>query len=528
MKREELIQLKQGFDALQAGDHQLAWAQATALIKDNPRSVDVQALAGLSAAGLGQYAVALEHLQKVLQAKPGDLAIRFNLARAQASLGQWESALNSLQGVNQPAFMRLRAESLERIGRYHQAADEFKALYEQSDVNLEMLGRAAWNLEKSNQLDAAQQCAQILKAKKPDDFYAGLVLGRIHAREKRFSDSLNDLQQIGAAGLNPTALAMLENTRAEALEGLHQYTEAFAAYTRSNRLLMQSDGYKKLKNNSFYAWPVLQELRTHFDKNGLYFDGDTEAAHPPVVFMVGFPRSGTTLLEKILSAHGGIATIEEKPCVDPILQHFLAREDCLERLNTIDQDTIQALQSAYLRLRDAQLQTQAAVVIDKLPLNIIHIGLLLRVFPHAKIIVSVREPRDVLLSCYFQLFELNDAMANFLDWNQAARYLNASMILGLDSLQSLKHPHHQVRYENLVQDLRGEVAAVLKYLELPWDEVAMNYREKLKGQDINTPSYRQVGKQVHSHSVARWKNYTDQVHKVDSILAPVRERLGYV
>ena len=142
-----------------------------------------------------------------------------------------------------------------------------------------------------------------------------------------------------------------------------------------------------------------------------------------------------------------------------------------------------------------------------MPLNIIHIGILYRIFPNAKFIISTRDIRDVALSCFFQNFAINDAMAYFLDWDTTQKYLKELLPLGLDILNKYPIEYTLIEYEKLVETPFEHVKRIIEFLGLDWQESIKHYRRKIKGKNINTPSYARISEKINAKQIQKWKNY---------------------
>jgi hypothetical protein len=175
----------------------------------------------------------------------------------------------------------------------------------------------------------------------------------------------------------------------------------------------------------------------------------------------------------------------------------------------------------------AQTDPNATVIVDKLPLNTMYLPLIHRLFPDARILFSVRDPRDVCLSCYFQSFSLVGAMPYFLDLQQTAEYYDAIMALAESARERLPLREHTVRYEHLVTDLEGTLRPVLDHLDVPWHDAILSYREAAGGRDVNTPSYQQVSEPLYQRSIGRWKHYDQQMSTVEPLLLPWVEHFGF-
>ena len=160
-------------------------------------------------------------------------------------------------------------------------------------------------------------------------------------------------------------------------------------------------------------------------------------------------------------------------------------------------------------------------------MNVIFLPLIRRVFPDSKILFALRDPRDVVLSCFQQRFGMNAAMVQFLELNSAAAYYDKVMSLGLICRERLGLSVFEVRYEDVVADLEKVARGVTSFLELPFESSMLSPAEAALQRNINTPSVRQVVQPIYNRSVARWKKYEAQLAPVLPLLSDWAERLNY-
>ena len=253
-------------------------------------------------------------------------------------------------------------------------------------------------------------------------------------------------------------------------------------------------------------------------------DAPTPAASSPFrtpapIFLVGFPRSGTTLLDQILSSHSGLCCMEEKEIFAESVADVLmggASPDALD---------VEARRADYWARVLEPLGER--LLVDKLPLNIIFLPLIARVFPDAKIIFALRDPRDVILSCFQQRFGMNAAMAQFLDLGNAAAYYDLVMTLMDTCRARLPLKVHQVRYEDVVANLENEARALAAFLDLPFEPAMLSFRETAIARDINTPSSRQVIEPLYNRSIGRWRRYAAELSPALATLNQWAARYGY-
>ena len=195
----------------------------------------------------------------------------------------------------------------------------------------------------------------------------------------------------------------------------------------------------------------------------------------------------------------------------------------------LDEQRIKDLKARYYEQVCSYVDLQSnLLLVDKMPLNIVHVPLLARIFPDAHYIFALRHPLDVVLSNFMQLFQLNPAMANFLDLETAANTYENVMGLWLKSCEVLPLRVHTVRYENLVEDIEGEIRPLLEFLGLEWQSgLADPAAHARKRQAINTPSYEQVAQPLYLKSKYRWRRYQDQLQPVVEQLTPWAKKYGY-
>ncbi|MGB9430581.1 MAG: sulfotransferase, partial [Gammaproteobacteria bacterium] len=167
------------------------------------------------------------------------------------------------------------------------------------------------------------------------------------------------------------------------------------------------------------------------------------------------------------------------------------------------------------------------VFVDKLPLNTIFMPLIARLFPQARFIFAVRDPRDVVLSCFMRAFGLNEAMRNFLTLESTATYYAVVMQIGIDCLQHLGKSVHRIRYETLVDDTQGEAQRLCAFLSVNWDPGMLKFQETARKRRINTPSYHQVVQPIYRSARERWRHYEKHLQPLLSQLQPFVEYFGY-
>ena len=197
-------------------------------------------------------------------------------------------------------------------------------------------------------------------------------------------------------------------------------------------------------------------------------------------------------------------------------------------IDRIEDGHLPAIRAAYRdAVRHLAGEPGDRIVLDKLPLNLVHLGFIRRIFPEARVLIALRDPRDVCLSALFQNFRLNTAMIQFLEIGRTADAYCAAMGLLLEFEQTLGLRTLRFRYEDMVADLEGEASRILDFLGLEWTGEMRAYAEKSAGRRISTPSARDVAAGLYKRALGRHRHYATELAPVADRLEPFVRKLGY-
>ncbi len=304
------------------------------------------------------------------------------------------------------------------------------------------------------------------------------------------------------------------NILAKCYDHVGMYNEAFEFFEKSNNIT--EDTYKnKFKKENYIN--LIKDRMIFFSKiNSKIFKNDTVKLdnHTDPVFLIGFPRSGTTLLDTILRTHESIEVLEEKPLIQNLINEINVNiKGDFSNLSKIDDETIKKIRIAYFENRKKFLSiNEKKIYIDKFPLNIIFIAEINRIFPKAKYILALRNPCDVVLSCFMQSFDPNDAMSNFYNLKDTSNFYHMVMSLWTKYLEILDIDTHIIKYEEIITNFDTSISSVINFLNLNWDNKLKEFNKTAEERGmINTPSYNQVIKPLYKNSMGRWKNYNKQL-----------------
>jgi tetratricopeptide (TPR) repeat protein len=381
--------------------------------------------------------------------------------------------------------------------------------------------------EEEHRLDDALRLAGRALAIAPSTVSAKLTRAKVQLRRGEAGPAAQQLEAlVREAGLSPTNRVVAEGYLGEAYDKLGRFDDAFARFGRANGLLLQSaQGFAA--DRSYLAPQSVTRLSAFVAGSdaSVWQRGESAAATP--VFLVGFPRSGTTLIDQILASHPGVTTLEER---DSLREAgiALAGLDC-DLARQPDDAALERFRAAYWTsvAEGFRGERPAGVFVDKLPLNAVLLPVIHRLFPGAKILLALRDPRDCVLSCYQQRFGMNAAMYQMLTLDTAAAYYDAVMGLVQACRRKLPLAVHDVRYESVIADFDGTVRSLLSFLGLGWDDAVRGYAETAKGRTIATPSASQVVRPLYTSSIGKWRNYRRFLEPVLPVLAPWVAAFGY-
>ncbi|MDB5416911.1 MAG: sulfotransferase family protein [Phenylobacterium sp.] len=252
---------------------------------------------------------------------------------------------------------------------------------------------------------------------------------------------------------------------------------------------------------------------------------DRAAGH---VFLVGFPRSGTTLLEQALAAHPQVRTLEEAPTLAAAHDEFLTSPAGLERLARLSPAEARTWRARYWSaVESLGVEVRGRVFLDKAPAATEDLPLVAKLFPRAKVLFALRDPRDVVLSCLRQNFRMNAMTYAFTDLATAADCYDACFRLAEVYRELLPLDLIEVRHEALVDDLAGGLAAICAFLDLPFDPAMTDVGATARARAVRTPSAPQVRAGLNRQGLGRWRGYAQALSPVLPRLQPWAQRFGY-
>jgi tetratricopeptide (TPR) repeat protein len=476
----------------------------------------------------GQLQQALQYFQQGLRVAPGHVHLLNSAGLLFRKMGYVQQALecfehaikidpNYYQGSYNLANLCRAQGDLER------AKDLYRQVVKQRSDFADALANLSSVLEEEHQLDEAESLAQKAVGLDPDNYIARVTLANLAKREQRHDDVLRHVGPLlESSRLSTVNFTVAAGLLAQAQQDLGNYSQAFDLYQRANDAFFEMHMGAMQGLRSMYAPESLQTLYDFFaerappersdSKDNDTQDNDARDDQQSPVFLVGFPRSGTTLLDQILSSHSQITVLEEKENLEDFYMRFPATPERLPELMSCPAGDLQSWRDTYWsRIEDEIGPRDDWVVVDKLPLNTILLPYIKQLFPAATIVFALRDPRDAVFSCFQQRFGMNQAMFQFLKLESAVRYYDQVMSLARLYKDRLSIPMHVIRYESVITDFDVQAQDVLEYLGLPWEDGVRDYQATAKQRRISTPSARDVTRPLYTSSIGKWRQYREQI-----------------
>ncbi len=510
--------LRRGQAALARGDLTAARAGFSSALEQDPALRDAwQGLATALARG-GDRAGAIECWNLGLRLNPGWIDGWLALARALIDAGRLTLALTAYDRVLERDPRSLSALAgrgfcMRGVGRHAEALDAYERAASVAPENAGVLANLAALLEAANRLEDARAHASAAVEVAPTLGLARLILARCARRDGDLEAAWSH-----AAAAEPDADLLQEMARIRERQG--RYDAAWALTREMNAAVARSDpgGPDGVDSETFprEISAIAAQVTPEWARGWPTVPPDPA----PPVFVVGFNRSGTTLLHRILDSHPALSVMEERPCIDAVLKVLEGRDPA-----GLSARAILVLRDVY-RGAAARFVSEGRVV-DKTPLNTIHLGLIHRLFPEAPIIFSLRHPCDVIVSNLQQRYRHDDVGVQFESLPRTVHLYTAVMSLGLRLRALLPLRTLDVRYEALVTDWETETRRVLDFLDLPWDDTVRSHRARTEQTVVRTPSYHQVVQPIYRHAVGRWRHYGEHLAPHLPAVAPVAAALGY-
>ena len=528
------------------------------VIEAEPRDWSVWNNLGNALSALEDHDAAAAALEKAAALAPDSQPIKVNLGNALRDAGRYEEArdvlrqaadtvpddpnpqmalfaLYTLTGLEDEAFAAIAEAARRAPGR--------------GDIQ----GDFGQEAVRRNHYDLAERAFEDVLRIDPNDAQAFVGLATVYERVNREAE-LDPLRE-RAGGAGEEALAFIDALRFKRADRMD---DAYAALERAgdvvapgrthhlrgvilDRIGRHDEAFAEFvaMNEHWKADPVRPQERAREYRSAVAqatarltpaWIAGWSAANPAIerpapIFLLGFPRSGTTLLDTMLMSDPKVRVLEEEPIIGEIERDFGG----MDALPGLDEAAIAAAREAYFERAGRIVELSPGTrIVDKHPLHGNKAEVIARLFPEARYIVALRHPCDVLLSCFLTNFRNNHAMANFLDLEDAAEVYDLSFAHWQRAQQVLGLQTHTVVYERLVEDTERELRPLFDWLGLDWPTDRFDHTEAARARGmVSTASYAQVTEAVYTRAAGRWQRYADHLAPILPRLQPWVDRFGY-
>ena len=487
----------------------------------------------------GRDAESLADLQWAQRLAPGEVPVLNALGLAYARLGRMREAIQSFDSVivRMPDFAPAhfnKGWTSEDIGELDTARECYERAGELTPMAPDPAARLAALAARLGEWEAARANATRALAIAPRHPLAIVALARVEVADRDLAAAERRLRaMLEHAELSPADRTLAQSVLGDLLDADGRCAEAFAIYAERNRIL-------RSMHQARFEGPGVETMPHYVGWFRAYFENSVQPwTQPPSeitkangpqrhVFILGFARSGTTLLEEVLATDPSVVTTQERDALSDGVREFLTTPDGLERLSTLPRAAARRMREQYWRrIQEFGIEAKDRTLVDKQPFNTMKLPLIARLFPASKILFSVRDPRDVILSCFRHQFRMNSSTFEFLTLEGTARLYDAMMQLsdilrarlGLDVLQ--------LRHEDLVADFDGQMRAVCAFIGMPWSDTMRDFAAQSGRRAVATPSSVQIKRGLNQAGIGQWRHYRAELEPIFPILKPWVDRFGY-
>jgi tetratricopeptide (TPR) repeat protein len=384
-------------------------------------------------------------------------------------------------------------------------------------------------------VEQARSLAEEALQRRPDHPGAGVVVASTDLERGATVEGMSRLEALIARKvLDERQLPVALGRLGDALDRLGRTREAFGAYERMNAETLRVNAGRFGDGGTVENHLELVRRLTRWFERQDPADWRMPAAADgyasPVrrhVFLLGYPRSGNTLVENILASLPGVRALEERPTLADADLAFLRDEGALDRLARLDSAEAARLREAYWqRVRAEVPDVEGSVFVDMAPLNGIKLAMIARLFPDAIVVLCRRDPRDVVLSCFRRHFRVNASTYQMAGLERAARHYDAVMRLVDLQLAVLPMPVHVVDYAALVGSFDATTRSLAQFVGVPWTEAARDFSRTAAAREVRTVSAPQVRRGLFD-GTRQWERYREQMAPVLPLLEPWVRKFGY-
>jgi Flp pilus assembly protein TadD len=484
----------------------------------------------------GQHEAALADFRQAEEMSLPDAAIQGAIGASLMKLDRHDEAIEAYRAAValQPgsAILHCRlGQAYEMVQDLVNARQSHLRALELTPDSAEVLSRLAFLASRNGAwVDARRYAEQALQSE-PAHFTAHLVLATADTEEGAYDAAEQRLTMLLAdETMTPNNRFLAVGRLGDLRDRQGRVADAMAAFTES-----------KVECRKLYPARVFPDGLTLSETVSLmtaYFGqmpslSAEESIPAPNAganhfFLLGFPRSGTTLLEQVLASNPNVVTLEERDPAREAVLAFMPKSRKLRALAEASEATLDEYRTLYWKnVRKLGVEPAGKIFVDKGPIYTINMPVLARLFPKAKFLFAIRDPRDVVFSCFRRRFGVNPTSFEFLTLEGTGRFYDAVMQLGMIYRDKLPLDVFDVRHEALVDDFDGQTRALCDFMGIAWDDAMRRFSDRSKLGAISTVSGAQIARGLNREGFAQWRRYAEQMAPVLPILQPWVEKFGY-
>jgi tetratricopeptide (TPR) repeat protein len=450
-----------------------------------------------------------------------------------------ELLLRVLELAPRKAVLHRRvAQTYAEIDRPDRAVECYRRSLElnrDTSVTVSTLLDLASLYERRHQLEDASAAIGEALAREPTSELAQLQQAILNRRLRDSARAETTLRALVANTSNSSPIrAQAWYELAQLLDERQQYDDAFQALIAAKKLMIPHAANARAQNQETLlrnAQLVESLDKAHYESWQKIAENDTPYR---LAVLTSHPRSGTTLIEQLLDSHDQVTSADEfdvfaRWVFIPIVRKFPHSLPILTMLEHVPPAVRQMARATYWQQTEAILDKSFGerMLIDKNPGMMILMPVINWAFPEMKMLIALRDPRDIVLSCLMQKVPLTPISSNWLSLAEAAAYYARVMKTWLAVRELTQSLWLEFRYEDMVVDLEREARRILEFLGLPWDDRVLKFYEHAREKMVRSPTYRDVTQPVYQRSVGRWQNYAKHFEPVQDVLQPFVKEFGY-
>ncbi|MEE4304397.1 MAG: sulfotransferase [Wenzhouxiangella sp.] len=451
------------------------------------------------------------------------LQLAGDLAAARSRL---EKAVNA--HPDHPLGHRYLAAVCSEEGDDQAAVEHLEKALDLAPDDADLYAELAGIHELSNRLDDMAGVVERGLELAPQHPQLVIESARLERRRGNPQAALQQLQRIDPNGLPPRAAQQFFHEAALSLDRIGEADQAMQTIAVANRIKAGEPRAAGIDRTA--AFERIERIGQWAAGASAWQEGPDGWAGEDVCFIIGFPRSGTTLLDTMLDAHEQAVSIEEKPTLEPVIDQVAESHGYPEGIDRLTAGELASLREAY-RANLARFLPRdhgARIVIDKMPLRILDAAFIRRLLPRARFILALRHPCDLVVSNYMQLFDATETLIHTTTLEGTVRLYDAVMTAWRSIEPLVDGGVARLRYEDLVADPQAELRRMCEFLGLPWDPSLVETRKRIENRGrIRTPSYQQVSEDVYQRSAGRWRRYRRHLEPFMPTLEKHAAALGY-